>query len=101
MTKAEVERYLEGAVWRMKQQAQLDYTLANLIGISTARVFSKDAQFPDIQKVYPYLFEEELIEQQQEDIKTTNSINNFMTFARQHNAKIKGGQEDKLCQKSY
>lgn len=90
MTKAEVERYLEGAVWRMKQQAQFDYSLADLIGISVARVMDSKAEFPTIYQVYPHLFEEEKREEEKTETVMTNSINNFMAFAMKHNAKLKG-----------
>jgi hypothetical protein len=95
MTKAEVERYLEGAVWRMKQQAQFDYSLANLIGASVARVLDSKNKFPELYDVYPGLFEEEIKEREQVDTVTTNSMNNFMAFAMAHNAKVKNkGVED-------
>ena len=90
MTKAEVERYLQGAVWRMKQKAQFDYSLAELIGVSVARIMDSGCQFPAIYDVYPHLFEEEQQEQEAIDTATTNSINNFMAFAMKHNAKLKG-----------
>jgi hypothetical protein len=94
MTKAEVERYLEGAVWRMKQQAQFDYSLADLIGISVSRIMSSGTNFPQIYDVYPQLFVEEKKIEDQRDVATTNSINNFMAFAMRHNAKVKRGVED-------
>lgn len=89
MTKAEVERYLQGAVWRMKQKAQFDYSLAELIGVSVARIMDSGCKFPDIYDVYPHLFEEEKQEEAQIDAVTTNSMNNFMAFAMAHNAKMK------------
>lgn len=90
MTKAEIERYLEGALWRMKAKAQFDYSLADLIGASVNRLFGKDNTYPEIDKVYPHLFEKEIQEAQEQETVTTNSINNFMQFALQHNAKLKG-----------
>lgn len=94
MTIAEIERYCKGATWRLKQQAQFDYSLADLIGISVGRLMSKDVEYPTIQEVYPYLFEEEkapeVEETVQSDIATTNSINNFLAFAMKHNAKMRG-----------
>lgn len=89
MTKIEVERYLEGAVWRMKQQAQFDYSLADLIGISVARMLSTENKMPSIYEVYPQLFEAEAKEEAEIKVATTNSINNFMAFAMAHNAKVK------------
>ena len=82
MTKAEVERFLEGAVWRMKQKAQFDYSLADLIGASIGRLFDNNVKYPTIYEVYPTLFEEEKNtpnEDTKSDIATTNSINNFYT----------------------
>jgi hypothetical protein len=90
MTKAEVERYLEGAVWRMKQKAQFDYSLAELIGVSVARIMDSGCKFPELYEVYPHLFESEIKEQEEIQTTTTNSINNFMAFAMKHNAKMKG-----------
>lgn len=94
MTKIEVERYLEGAVWRMKQKAQFDYSLADLIGVSVARVLDSGNSFPSLYDVYPQLFAEEKEQETQEDVATTNSINNFMAFAMAHNAKVKREVED-------
>ena len=96
MTKAEIERYLEGAMWRIKQQAQFDYSLADLIGASVARLFDSRNQFPTIYQVYPHLFEEAVVEEEQQDIAMTNSINNFLSFAMAHNKKLKGVENKEL-----
>ena len=93
MTLAEIERYCEGATWRMKQQAQFDYSLADLIGASIGRLFDNNVKYPTIQEVYPALFDEVQnapTEEVQSNIATTNSINNFLAFAMAHNAKMKG-----------
>ena len=98
MTKAEVERYLEGAIWRMKLKAQFDYSLADLFGASISRLFDKNQKMPSIQEVYPTLFEEEVVpEEEQIDEKTTNSINNFLAFAMAHNARKREGVENLNC----
>lgn len=98
MTVAEIQRYLEGATWRLKNKAQFDYVLADLIGASTARIMSKDVEYPPIHKVYPDLFEEVEEKPVEEDL-TTKSINNFLAFAMQHNAKQKkeGGEQEHDC----
>ena len=88
MTKAEVERFIEGAIWRMKEKAQWDYCLSNLIGVSVGRLFDKSATFPPIYEVYPTLFKEEAEKIQEEEDNDTSSINNFMAFAMAHNKKI-------------
>lgn len=93
MTIAEVERYLRGAHWRYKTQAQYDYTLANLIGISVGRLIASDLSFPSIEEVYPNLYEkesQEIKEQKEEEEKMINSQNRFLEFAMKHNAKMKG-----------
>ena len=97
MTIAEIIRYEEGAIWRLKLNAQFDYTLANLIGVSSARMLSKDVQFPAIEEVYPDIFEktpEEKQAEQEEEIATQNSINRFMEFAMRHNSMMRREEGD-------
>lgn len=93
MTKAEVERYLDGALWRLKLRAQFDYSLADLFGASVARLFDNKNEFPAIYQAYPALFEEEVIEEEKQEIAVTNSMNNFMMFAMKHNSKLKGVEQ--------
>ena len=102
MTPAEVERFSKGAVWRLQSQAQFDYSLANLIGISVGRIMGGN-NYPTIEEVYPDLFQEqltaqnkELKEQKEEEIRMMNSKNRFMEFALKHNAKMKKGVENKI-----
>ena len=59
MTIAEVARWQEGAMWRLKSKAQFDYILADLIGISAGRMASNDVEYPAIKDVYPDLFNDE------------------------------------------
>lgn len=94
MTVAEIIRYQEGAIWRMKQKAQFDYALANLIGISSARMMSSDVNYPLIEDVYPNLFEKPKEEDKPEDIVVQNSVNRFMEFALRHNAMMKGENKE-------
>lgn len=74
----------------MKSQAQFDYSLADLIGVSVARLLDSKIEYPTLAQVYPYLFEEEVEEEEQQLDTTTNSINNFLAFAMTHNAKMRG-----------
>lgn len=94
MTIAEIIRYQEGAIWRMKQKAQFDYALANLIGISSARMMSSDVNYPPIEDAYPTLFEKTKEEDEPEDIVVQNSVNRFMEFALRHNAMMKGENKE-------
>lgn len=90
MTVAEIQRYIDGGVWRLKTKASLDYALANLIGISSARIVSKEVEYPSLEDAYPELFasEREAAERQRkaEEIAIKNSTNRFLEFAMKHNA---------------
>lgn len=92
MTIAEIERYCDGAVWRMKQKAQFNYSLADLIGASVGRLLDSNITYPTIYEAFPHLFKEEVEEQEelQSDVAITNSINNFLAFAMKNNAKMRG-----------
>lgn len=94
MTLAEIGRWQEGAIWRLKSKAQFDYILADLIGISADRMVSKDVEYPTIEDVYPNLFEKEIEERDEEAEIATNNINRFMEFAQRHNSMMKKGEED-------
>lgn len=93
MTIAEIERYIKGAEWRIKTQAQFDYTLADLIGISVARVVSDKTTFPSIETVYPTLFEAEAKQKAEEEKRAAESTNRFLEFALKHNAKMNAQKE--------
>lgn len=96
MTVAEIQRFMKGAEWQFKTKAQFDYMLGNLIGISVARVISKDATYPPIEEVYPTLFEkpsQEDIQRAEEEKKVTNSTNRFLEFAMKHNAQFNRNKE--------
>ena len=96
MTKAEVERYLEGAAWRMKVKAQFDYLQADLFGISIARIFDSELEFPSVEQIYTFLFENTQSQEEQkneEEIRMENSVNRFMEFALKHNAKLREGSD--------
>lgn len=90
MTPGEIKRYNEGAFWRMKSRAQFDYMLADLIGISSARMLSNEVKFPTLEEAYPGLFEkkpEEIKELEEEQKRITDSTNRFLEFAMKHNAR--------------
>lgn len=90
MTPGEVERFCEGAMWRLKSQAQFDYMLADLIGVSSARMMSNEVKFPTLEEAYPGLFEkkpDEIKALEEEEMRIQNSTNRFLEFAMKHNAK--------------
>lgn len=59
----EIKTYLNAKIEKendeFKNQAIVSYRLADMIGASVARLFSKQAKFPKIEKVYPGIFESE------------------------------------------
>lgn len=93
MSIAEIKRWVDGATWRLKTQAQFDYQLANLIGISTARMMSAEIQLPGIEEVYPNLFEQQ--EEEEPMVKQSDTMmvsqNRFLAFAQAHNARMQKG----------
>lgn len=94
MTIAEIDRWMGGANWRLRTQAQFDYVLADLVGISVSRIFSKEAQFPSIDQAYPELFKGVVEKKEPEDDLTTKSVNNFLARAMAINAAKRHSKED-------
>lgn len=97
-TLAENIRFEDGYKWRLQTKAQFDYALANLIGVSCARMMSKDVEFPAIEDVYDGIFEkkkEVMTFEQEQDIATQNSVNRFMEFALKHNAMMRKEEGNK------
>lgn len=97
MTVAEIQRHIEGYVWRLKTQAQLNYSLADLIGISVGRLLDSSVKYPTMAEAYPNLFEKELEQQKLEEEATTKAVNNFLARAQAINkAKRKTGGEQQV-----
>lgn len=91
MTIAELSRVFDSKKRRMKAEAQekayYDYVLADLIGRSISRLYSKSAKLPSIDEAYPNLFEAE-----KEDITVKQdeiSAMRFKQFADAFNKKFK------------
>lgn len=47
----------------LEQRAMMDYTLASLIRIGTASILSNSVEFPDVQTTYPFLDEEQQVQE--------------------------------------
>lgn len=97
MTIAELERLIE-AKKKIKQRedkerASFDYTLAELIGRSIARIYSSSAKYPPIQQVYPSLFDSEEIEEEKQNRINELSALRFRQFANAFNKKQKNNKE--------
>ena len=72
---------------RAMEKASFDYIQAELIGRSIARLYSSSARMPQIQEVYPSLFDNEEIEKQRQQKKMELSVLRFKTFAQTYNKK--------------
>lgn len=92
MTLAELNRAIESKqrikTLADKEKAAYDYTLAELIGRSIARIYSSTATYPDISEVYPSLFDSVEIQEQKQKQKDELSAARFRQFAEAHNSKI-------------
>lgn len=93
MTLAEVNRafdsYKRVKLAEAKQQATMDYMLAQVISLGVSRAFNGGDDFPAIEEIYPSLFQERVIEAQK--AKEELSILRFKQFANQHNKKYTEG----------
>lgn len=93
MTIAELNRAIESKKRLQKQQQQdkalFDYTLADLIGRSVARIHSSAAKMPAIEEMYPSLFDVEEIQETKQAKKDELTVLRFKQFANSYNKKFK------------
>ncbi len=80
---------------RAKERASYDYMLADLIGRSVSRIYSKDSKYPEIYEAYPSLFEKEVVEESKNQKKDEISAIRFKQFATSFNSKYvkEGGKK--------
>jgi hypothetical protein len=94
MTIAELKRAIESKrrvkEIQAKEKAIFDYTLADLIGRSVARVYSSSAKIPELYEAYPSLFNGDEIEAQKQERIMELSALRFKHFAESFNTKFKG-----------
>lgn len=85
MTLAELNRHAESYKRVQKRNAQekafADYRLADLIGYSIARIYSKEAKYPEIYDVYPAIFDREAMEEARQKEKDKKSFEWLKQFA--------------------
>lgn len=81
MTLAELTRFFESKQrvqkFREQEKAYFDYTLANLIGMSIARALNKQNQMPEIEDVYPNIFDKKAKVERQDELSAAR----FRQFA--------------------
>lgn len=93
MTFAELDRLLQSKRRMLeaeeKKKAIYDYTLADLIGRSVARIYNSANKMPTLSEAYPALFdkaaEEEIIQKKKDELSALR----FKQFAQSYNNKLK------------
>lgn len=98
MTLAEVTRAIESKRRIQKLQAQekasFDYILAETIGRSIARIYSSTAHMPQLNEVYPSLFDSDEIEERKKAKQTELSAIRFKMFTQSFNKRFKEVAKD-------
>ena len=95
MTLAEIKRYIDVHEQRrlreLKEEAMIQYIACDLIGISVARLLSKEAKYPSFTDAFANLFtQEELerIEEEKERQRREAFLERFKAMAKVHNEKV-------------
>lgn len=87
LTPGAVTRFLEASNERRKRDLQTEaamlHRLADLVGISVARLFGKNVKLPNVRESFPGIFDYD-----PEEERMQRSISNFKAFATAYNAKI-------------
>lgn len=100
MTLAELERLFQSKRRIKKQQLQekaaFDYKLAELIGVSVSRIYSKSNEMPAIEEAYPDIFDVQKIQEEKEHKQDELSALRFRQFAEAFNKKF--GKEDAISE---
>jgi hypothetical protein len=98
MTPGEIDRLFKSKVRMQKQRAQeqatFDYTLADLIGRSVARIYNSSNHMPEISEVYPTLFDQKEFQEKKQEHLDNLSAARFKQFAQSFNQKFTGGGKD-------
>ena len=86
-----VESYNKQQENQLQEKAFFDYQLANLIGMSVARLLSKDAKFPTFEKAYPFINKDAKTEVD-EEWEMEVQHNRLREWAEQINKKFKADE---------
>lgn len=93
MTFAEIERAIIAKKNQEKRKAEFDHILADLIGLSVARIYNKSNKYPTLAEAYPSLFDRVAEEEEAQKKKDELSAIRFKQFARSYNKKFTGGDK--------
>lgn len=95
MTLAELERLFASKrrmqIEKRQEQAFFDYTLADLIGASVARISNKSVEMPYIEKAYPTIFDAKEMSEMRKKKEIKLSAARFRQFAQTFNQKFEKG----------
>lgn len=80
-----IKAFNDSTVNKLKEKAIMDYQLANMIGLSVARLMDKNAKYPKIEELYPSLFEVENTQPKQIDWRIAKE--RLMKYTDAHNRK--------------
>jgi hypothetical protein len=101
MTLAELSRWFaakrKATLLDMKQQAIMDYALADLIGQSMSRLYSSTGKMQKIEEAYSFIFTEEdteAIRKKEEERKAELSALRFKQFADSFNKRFQTPKEE-------
>lgn len=72
---------------KLQERAAMDYKLAELIGVSNARLHSSSVKMPAIEEAYPTIFDAKEIEEQRRQTIEEQSAIRFKQFAAQYSKK--------------
>lgn len=88
------ESYARVQKRKAKEKAFADYRLADLIGYSMARLYSKEATYPEIYDVYPAIFDREVIEEARQEEQNKRTYEWLKQFTDSfNNSKSKEGKD--------
>ena len=98
MTLAELTRAMEAARRRelaeQQRRAVYDYRLADLMGRSIARIYSKSVTMPELSEAYPNLFDNEQMAEAKAEREAERFAAQFRAFAAAHNKRIEEVEND-------
>lgn len=98
MTIAELERLLRSKnrvrKRELQEKATLDYTLADLIGKSVSRIYNANNTMPEIEEVYPTLFDSKELQIKRQEKQAELSAIRFKLFADSFNKSFKQKQKE-------
>jgi hypothetical protein len=104
MTFAEINRFFKSKMRTAKLEEQRracsDYKLADLIGVSVARVHNSANKYPSLYEAYPRLFNSPEVEEQIQNKKDELSALRFKQFANSYNNSFTEEVYDRTCKKS-